>query len=55
MPGTEEMSSGNGSDVNRIYTDALTAQLGERVMNLNRRQSDLETEMRRGSKRSSPR
>lgn len=50
MPGTEEMSNGNGSDVNRIYTDALTAQLGERVTNLNRRQSDLETEMRSGFK-----
>lgn len=34
----------------RIYTDALTAQLGERVTNLNRRQSDLETEMRSGFK-----
>lgn len=31
------MNIGNGSDVNRIYTDALTAQLGERVTNLNRR------------------
>ncbi len=50
MPGTEDMNNGNGSDVNRIYTDALTAQLGERVTNLNRRQSDLETEMRSGFK-----
>lgn len=39
-----------GPDVNRIYQDALTAQLGERVTNLNRRQSDLETEMRSGFK-----
>ncbi|WP_421581146.1 hypothetical protein [Shinella sp. M31] len=44
------MTNGNGQDVNRIYTDALTAQLGERVTNLNRRQSDLETEMRSGFK-----
>ena len=44
------MANGNGSDVNRIYTDALTAQLGERVTNLNRRQSDLESEMRSGFK-----
>ncbi len=44
------MPHGNGQDVNRIYTDALTAQLGERVTNLNRRQSDLETEMRSGFK-----
>ncbi|NSY17283.1 hypothetical protein [Neorhizobium sp. AL 9.2.2] len=39
-----------GPDVNRIYQDAMTAQLGERVTNLNRRQSDLETEMRSGFK-----
>lgn len=50
MPGTDEMNNGNGPDVSRIYTDALTAQLGERVTNLNRRQSDLETEMRSGFK-----
>jgi hypothetical protein len=49
MAGSDEMS-GNGQDVNRIYTDALTAQLGERVTNLNRRQTDLETEMRSGFK-----
>ena len=36
----------NGSD--RMYSDALTAQLGERVTNLGRRQSDLESEMRNG-------
>lgn len=40
----DEMS--NGSD--RQYSDALTAQLGERVTNLGRRQSDLESEMRNG-------
>lgn len=39
----------NGSDY-RVYTDAVTAQLGERVTNLGRRQSDLETEMRAGFK-----
>jgi C-terminal processing protease CtpA/Prc len=50
MPNRTIDESGNGSDVNRIYTDALTAQLGERVTNLNRRQSDLETEMRSGFK-----
>ncbi len=48
------MTNGNGQDVNRIYTDALTAQLGERVTNLNRRQSDLKTEMRSGSSKSNP-
>jgi Zn-dependent M16 (insulinase) family peptidase len=50
MPNRIDESNGNGPDVNRIYTDALTAQLGERVTNLNRRQSDLETEMRSGFK-----
>jgi hypothetical protein len=40
----------NGNDVNRIYTDAVTAQLGERVTNLGRRQTDLEAEMRAGFK-----
>jgi hypothetical protein len=40
----------NGNDVNRLYNDALTAQLGERVTNLGRRQSDLESEMRSGFK-----
>jgi C-terminal processing protease CtpA/Prc len=45
----DDMNNG-GPDVNRIYQDALTAQLGERVTNLNRRQSDLETEMRSGFK-----
>ena len=40
----------NGNDVHRVYNDALTAQLGERVTNLGRRQSDLESEMRSGFK-----
>jgi hypothetical protein len=44
----EEMP--NGSTEHRVYTDALTAQLGERVTNLGRRQSDLESEMRSGFK-----
>lgn len=35
---------------NRQYQDAMTAQLGERVTNLGRRQSDLELEMRSGFK-----
>lgn len=39
----------NGSDY-RVYTDAVTAQLGERVTNLGRRQTDLEAEMRAGFK-----
>lgn len=39
----------NGTD-HRIYTDAVTAQLGERVTNLGRRQTDLEAEMRAGFK-----
>lgn len=34
----------------RIYTDPTTAQLGERVTNLGRRQTDLEAEMRSGFK-----
>jgi hypothetical protein len=33
-----------------MYPDPLTAQLGERVTNLGRRQSDLESEMRSGFK-----
>lgn len=36
----------NGNDAHRVYTHAITAQLGERVTNLGRRQSDLEGEMR---------
>jgi hypothetical protein len=44
----EEMTNGNTE--HRIYTDAITAQLGERVTNLGRRQSDLESEMRTGFK-----
>ena len=40
----------NGNDAHRVYTDAITAQLGERVTNLGRRQTDLEAEMRAGFK-----
>lgn len=40
----------NPTTEHRVYTDALTAQLGERVTNLGRRQSDLESEMRSGFK-----
>jgi len=47
MMGPDEM---NGNDAHRAYSDAATAQLGERVTNLGRRQSDLETEMRSGFK-----
>lgn len=46
--GNDDMA--NGGNVDRSYADAVTAQLGERVTNLNRRQSDLETEMRAGFK-----
>lgn len=42
----DDMGNSNGSE--RMYSDALTAQLGERVTNLGRRQSDLESEMRNG-------
>lgn len=43
------MAEHNGStDQTRLYLDAVQAQLGERVTNLGRRQSDLETEMRTG-------
>ncbi|KQY22550.1 hypothetical protein ASD31_22955 [Rhizobium sp. Root482] len=38
------------SRLHRTYTDAVTAQLGERVTNLGRRQTDLEAEMRTGFK-----
>lgn len=38
----------NGSDAARHYENAIQAQLGERVTNLGRRQSDLENEMRNG-------
>ncbi|MCS0459552.1 hypothetical protein [Rhizobium favelukesii] len=38
----------NGTEVSRHYQDAMTAQLGERVTNLGRRQTDLESEMRSG-------
>lgn len=40
----------NGNDVARQYLDAAHAQLGERVTNLGRRQTDLEAEMRSGFK-----
>jgi hypothetical protein len=40
----------NGNDVSRHYQDAMTAQLGERVTNLGRRQTNLESEMRSGFK-----
>ena len=40
----------NSNDAHRTYTDAVTAQLGERVTNLGRRQTDLEAEMRTGFK-----
>ncbi|WEZ84566.1 hypothetical protein P6U16_08330 [Rhizobium sp. 32-5/1] len=38
------------TDTERAYENALQAQLGERVTNLGRRQSDLESEMRSGFK-----
>lgn len=38
----------NGAGTVREYADAITAQLGERVTNLNRRQTDFEAEMRGG-------
>jgi len=43
-------NSDNGSADQRAYNDAMQAQLGERVTNLGRRQTDLETEMRTGFK-----
>ncbi|WP_439604159.1 hypothetical protein, partial [Shinella sp.] len=45
--GNDEMAN---ESVHRQYTDAVTAQLGERVTNLGRRQTDLEAEMRAGFK-----
>jgi len=45
---SEDMS--NNNDAHRVYTDAITAHLGERVTNLGRRQTDLETEVRSGFK-----
>lgn len=45
--GNEEMG---GNEAHRTYSDAATAQLGEHVTNLGRRQSDLESEMRSGFK-----
>lgn len=47
----DDMNNGNGSnDAARHYQDAMQAQLGERVTNLGRRQTDLESEMRTGFK-----
>lgn len=43
MAGNDEMAN---DKIHRQYTDAVTAQLGERVTNLGRRQTDLEAEMR---------
>lgn len=44
-----DSSNGNGgSSPERVYLDAVQAQLGERVTNLGRRQTDLEAEMRTG-------
>ena len=45
---SDDMS--NINDAHRVYTDAMTAQLGERVTNLGRGQTDLETEVRSGFK-----
>jgi len=45
---SDDMS--NNNDAHRVYTDASTAQRGERVINLGRRQTDLETEVRSGFK-----
>lgn len=42
----DEMTS--GSDAQRHYQDAIQAQLGERVTNLGRRVTDIESEMRSG-------
>lgn len=55
MQGASMPNSGNGNGNGdgegvgaRHYVDAIQAQLGERVTNLGRRQTDLETEMRSG-------
>jgi len=40
----------NTNDAHRVYTDAITAQLGERVTNLGPRQTDLKAEMPAGFK-----
>jgi hypothetical protein len=45
----EDMTA-SGSDAARVYQDAIQAQQGERITNLGRRQSDLETEVRSGFK-----
>lgn len=44
------MADEMNNEQSRIYQDAMQAQLGERVTNLGRRQSDLEGEMRAGFK-----
>lgn len=44
----DDMTGNN--EASRVYQDAMTAQLGERVTNLGRRQTDLENEMRSGFK-----
>lgn len=44
----DDMANGTNGDSARLYQDAMQAQLGERVTNLGRRQSDLEAEMRTG-------
>jgi hypothetical protein len=48
MPNSGNGNGNGDTDAARIYMDAVQAQLGERVTNLGRRQSDLETEMRTG-------
>jgi hypothetical protein len=40
--------AGDMAEEQRIYQDPVQAQLGERVTNLGRRQTDLEAEMRSG-------
>ncbi|MGO8422248.1 hypothetical protein ACC807_10975 [Rhizobium ruizarguesonis] len=42
----DEMNTNGTSEASRHYQDAMQAQLGERVTNLGRRQTDLEGEMR---------
>lgn len=42
------MPNSNNLEADRHYQDAMQAQLGERVTNLGRRQTDLENEMRSG-------
>lgn len=42
------MAENNNVETTRVYVDAQSAAMGERVSNLNRRQTDLENEMRIG-------